>query len=233
MITPTAIRINACIYMIFFALLSGCEKADTQKAVAVDTQKAVVTDTQKAVVAEPQQAVVVDAEQALKAKLIADARKQAAAHNEHGVRYAGQQNYRKAIKEFRKAVELDKLNPEYIYHLALSLSYQKNTRDEAVAVHLKAIALTLDNPKLLVLNHYNLACTYALQGKKDKAFEHLEKLVTFDARSQFHLAQSDKDFDSIRNTPRFKHILAKMAKGGKPGEPGKPGESAKPGEPGK
>ena len=206
MLAPTAIRINACICTIFFALLSGCEKADTHKAVVPDTQKAVVAETP----------------QAPKPKITESARKMAAAHNKQGLLYAGQENYRKAEEEFRKAVELDNRNPEYIYHLGLTLVHQKDTRDEAVAVFLKAIAMQPNAPEYLVLYHYNLACTYALQGKADKAYEHLEKLANFDSRSQFHLAQSDKDFDSIRNTPRFKQILEKIAQSGKSGEVGKP-----------
>jgi tetratricopeptide (TPR) repeat protein len=50
--------------------------------------------------------------------------------------------------------------------------------------------------------HYNLACTRALNGEADAAFEHLQIAVEEDP-GFVELARSDSDFDSIRDDPRF------------------------------
>jgi tetratricopeptide (TPR) repeat protein len=50
--------------------------------------------------------------------------------------------------------------------------------------------------------HYNLACTRALNGEPDAAFEHLQ--IAIDGYPRFaELARDDADFDSIRDDPRF------------------------------
>jgi tetratricopeptide (TPR) repeat protein len=51
-------------------------------------------------------------------------------------------------------------------------------------------------------SHYNLACTRALNGEPEAAFEHLQ--IAIDSDPQFaELARDDSDFDSIRDDPRF------------------------------
>jgi tetratricopeptide (TPR) repeat protein len=50
--------------------------------------------------------------------------------------------------------------------------------------------------------HYNLACTRALNGEPDAAFEHLQIAIE-DYPGFVELARNDSDFDSIRDDPRF------------------------------
>ena len=59
--------------------------------------------------------------------------------------------------------------------------------------------------------YFNLACLYALQGKKDQAFEQLENLVVLGGNQLFHTVQGDKDLDSLRDDPRFQPMLDKIA----------------------
>jgi len=54
------------------------------------------------------------------------------------------------------------------------------------------------NPALL----YNLACVEALAGEHDAALDHLEAAAAADDRFREY-AQTDEDFASIRNDPRF------------------------------
>ncbi len=248
-------KINICAPFIFLALLSGNAVADdTPQATPAKPQQAIPAKPQQATPAKPQQAipakpaapqpakpqttpqaVASDIPQAMSMVMVSDA-EQAANFNRQGVQFGSQGDYVRAAEELRNAVELDPLNPEYIYHLALSLSYQKDTMDESIVVQLKAIAMKPSVPKFLALNYYNLACTYALQGKADEAFEALEKLASLDsqdARNQFHVLQGDKDFDSIRNDPRFKQVMEKISRSGKPKDPvtsEDPGKSEEPGK---
>lgn len=56
---------------------------------------------------------------------------------------------------------------------------------------------------------YNLACAYALQGKKDDALRALEEAVASGFDVRWHLA-NDPDLASIRGEARFQEILASL-----------------------
>ncbi|MBM4109714.1 MAG: hypothetical protein FJ255_13055 [Phycisphaerae bacterium] len=62
---------------------------------------------------------------------------------------------------------------------------------------------------------YNLACSHALSKQKPQAIKALKTAIDADPRLREHAAK-DADFDSIRNDPAFKALIAK------------PGESAPP-----
>ena len=55
--------------------------------------------------------------------------------------------------------------------------------------------------------HYNLACSYALLGKKDAALLALERSVELGYDDLEHL-KKDPDLKSLRNDPRFKSLLS-------------------------
>lgn len=57
--------------------------------------------------------------------------------------------------------------------------------------------------------HYNMACAYARLGNKSKALEELEKAIEaqFGTVDQY---QTDDDFASLRNDPRFKSLMEKL-----------------------
>ena len=64
-------------------------------------------------------------------------------------------------------------------------------------------------------NRYNLACAYALGGKTDKALdavrdalETMKSLKANVARKSWEDMAKDKDFDSIRNDPRFSKLYS-------------------------
>ena len=60
------------------------------------------------------------------------------------------------------------------------------------------------------LIRYNLACSYALTGQKDKALTCLNKAVELGYSDLEHLRQ-DHDLDTIKADPRFQSIIKKLA----------------------
>lgn len=60
------------------------------------------------------------------------------------------------------------------------------------------------------LVRYNLACSYALTGQKDKAFLNLHKAVELGYRDVEQLRQ-DRDLDAIKPDPRFQHLIKKLS----------------------
>ena len=70
--------------------------------------------------------------------------------------------------------------------------------DRGIEVFDRALADHPGNPNVL----YNLACFEALAGRADEALGHLAEAVEADPRTR-EWAQSDSDFDSIRDNPGF------------------------------
>jgi len=55
---------------------------------------------------------------------------------------------------------------------------------------------------------YNLACTYALLGMTDLAFQALERAIDLGYRHFRHMAK-DPDLKALRNDPRFTELIAR------------------------
>lgn len=84
---------------------------------------------------------------------------------------------------------------------------QRGEYDEAIRDYMTAIAFDGDN----VVAHYNIACAYALRGKKGDdtlALEALEKALQLGFRDFEHI-EKDKDLDPIRADPRFTLLIEK------------------------
>jgi tetratricopeptide (TPR) repeat protein len=81
----------------------------------------------------------------------------------------------------------------------LALPHLREGRyDEAKRLLREALAVKPGNPSIL----YNLACAEALAGEKDTALANLNEAVSGD-ESLREPAQTDEDFVSIRDDPRF------------------------------
>jgi len=81
--------------------------------------------------------------------------------------------------------------------------YTKNKEYE------KGLKLDQKLSKLLPNNeivYYNLACSYSLLGKIDKAFEALKKAILL-GYVDFDYFFKDPDLENLRKDPRFKEIL--------------------------
>jgi hypothetical protein len=77
--------------------------------------------------------------------------------------------------------------------------------DEAKALLLEGLELHPGNESLL----YNLACAEALLGESDAALEHLAPAVQNPRFRQ--CAETDSDFDSLRDDPRFTALVSPPA----------------------
>lgn len=75
---------------------------------------------------------------------------------------------------------------------------------EAEQVLLEAVSVDPENPT----NVYNLACTYALQGKKTLALDWLEKAADAGFTDFIHISR-DSDLDALRDLPRYKQLVAR------------------------
>ena len=76
--------------------------------------------------------------------------------------------------------------------------FEARDYDRAIEVMARALEKHPDNANVL----YNLACSEARAGEVDAALEHLNRAIELDPRTR-EWAQTDEDFDSIRDDPRF------------------------------
>jgi C-terminal processing protease CtpA/Prc len=83
-------------------------------------------------------------------------------------------------------------------------AYQK--KDYARSAELFEAAMKYGDPR--IDNHYNAACSYALTGQKEKAFEILREAVDLGFYQAEHI-RSDSDLQSLRQAPRWPALLAK------------------------
>ena len=75
---------------------------------------------------------------------------------------------------------------------------QAGEPERGIGVFHEALERHPGNPNVL----YNLACFESLAGHRDEALAHLAEAVEADPRTR-EWAQTDSDFDAIRDDPRF------------------------------
>jgi tetratricopeptide (TPR) repeat protein len=78
--------------------------------------------------------------------------------------------------------------------------------EEAIALMQRDAEAHPDHPALL----YNLACYEALADRRDDALAHLARAVELNPRFR-EFAESDDDFASLRDDPRFSEALSRPA----------------------
>ena len=154
--------------------------------------------------------------------------------NRQGLEYTAKQDYDQALGLFKRAIATDNSNPEYHYNLGVTYSLMGMMQEEEES-YMDVLAIEPNDPKLnraLTNTYFNLACLYALQGKKDQAFVQLEKLFSIDRENMYHDVVGDKDLASLRDDPRYKELLKKKPeKSSESEEAGKPEEASKPASP--
>ncbi len=148
-------------------------------------------------------------------------RQKATKINQQGFERASRAQYDEALALFKQAIALDDSNQEYYYNMGLAYSFKGMVAEEEAAylagLATKPVAQNFHRRNSTVADiYYNLACLYALQNKKDQAFEYLDKLAALDFDQAFHFSPDDKDLDSLRDDPRFKGVLDKLVNSGKP-----------------
>jgi|GEM_PF-1285291 len=94
-----------------------------------------------------------------------------------------------------------------------------NSKDYAKSAELYRKAYTAE-PKSQLTALYNVACCFALMGKKDDAFATLDELAKA-GYNEPSFAESDTDFATIRTDARWKPIIAALTENAKKHPPAK------------
>ena len=81
----------------------------------------------------------------------------------------------------------------------------KGYYNRALQADLQLVRLRPDKP----IAWYNLACSYALLGMIERAFEALERALRLGYRHMHHLRR-DPDLKSLRRDPRFARLLRRF-----------------------
>ena len=112
--------------------------------------------------------------------------------------------YRRALKVTQEHLELHPDDARALYLGASSL-VQIGDMEGGLKWAGRAMAMDPDNPSVL----YNVACVYALVGDTDKAIDCLEDSITT-GMGQKEWIEHDSDLDSLRESPRFQELVAKL-----------------------
>jgi len=99
--------------------------------------------------------------------------------------------------------------PDYVEVLMLlgSLYTGSKMYAKGLVVDQRLATLKKDDP----IVQYNLACSYALVGQPDKAFDALELAVQIGYRDVKHM-ENDTDLNSVRSDPRYLALIARIQK---------------------
>jgi tetratricopeptide (TPR) repeat protein len=81
--------------------------------------------------------------------------------------------------------------------------YKLNKLDNAIADFIK------DNSYKKDRSSYNLACCYAIQGKKEEAFKYLEQSQNSEYKQLKNTVENDGDFKNLHTDSRWQTLLAK------------------------
>ncbi len=110
------------------------------------------------------------------------------------------EKYREALDPLQLAVQLDPKNVDI--YLTLAWCY-KRTGQLKKAIESLEEALGVE-PTAAIL-HYNLACYWSLAKNKRKSIQFLSRALKLDENYR-HLVDTEPDFDSIRDDPRFRAL---------------------------
>jgi len=118
-----------------------------------------------------------------------------------GTAYRELKRYDDALADNNRALELIPNEP-FAFN-SRGATYAKLERyDEALADFNRSLELRPDNPHTL----YNLACLFSLRRKVEDSIGYLKKAIQLDKKNRED-AKTDKDFDNIRDDPRFKKLV--------------------------
>ena len=106
------------------------------------------------------------------------------------------------ISFFERLVKKD---PDFVDALIpLAEAYtRKGFHEKALAIDERLVKLRREDP----IVYYNLACSYALLGRKEDAFQALEQAVKAGYEDFEHLKR-DSDLKSLREDARFKSLAS-------------------------
>ena len=108
------------------------------------------------------------------------------------------ERYDDAIDSLEQAYEMDSSN----IHTCLALAWCFKRKDQ-VGLAIEAMQKALSVDRTSGIAHYNMACYLALLKQTRMAVIHLAKAIAIDTVYR-ELAQSETDFDLIRDDPEFR-----------------------------
>ncbi|HNR89285.1 MAG TPA: tetratricopeptide repeat protein [Spirochaetota bacterium] len=129
-----------------------------------------------------------------------EAGENAAAHNNIGLSYLNLGEYEKALKYFKKSLQVD---PDYATALANQACAYKRMGDidRAIAVSTEALARGETGDIL-----YNLACYTAINGDAKTAMAYLKRAIDHDERFR-EMAADDDDFAALEDSKDFRKLV--------------------------
>ena len=127
--------------------------------------------------------------------------------NELGIKYLT-----KALEQSKKYIKKYPLDPRPYSSLALIHAHLGN-KNEAIEIGLKATELLPISKDALFGIYHEIMLTqvYAIVNEKDKAIEGIEYLSRIPAGFHYGELISDYVWDSLRDEPRFKNVISKLA----------------------
>ena len=121
--------------------------------------------------------------------------------NAKGATYAFQGKYDEGLALIKQAL---KINPNFVYgHFNLGLANELAGRwDTAISAYQEALRLDKQD----VWSYYGIASIYGRMGNVAKVQEYLEQAIMLDPGVK-EVAREEKDFDPVRQDPRFQKLL--------------------------
>ena len=89
------------------------------------------------------------------------------------------------------------------YYFAGFPAYEAGDYEAALAINREGLERYPDNPSIL----FSIACLETLNGEVDAALEHLARAIEGNPKMA-QWAREDRDFDAIRDDPRFRELVA-------------------------
>jgi len=128
----------------------------------------------------------------------------AACYESLGMRAESQAVDRRVVKLVEERLDLNPDDARACNLAALTLA-RLGEPERALEFARRSLEIDPNDPVLL----YNVACTYSMLGSADEALSCLERAID-GGFGHKEWIENDSDFDSIRETPRFKAILQVM-----------------------
>ncbi|HEX9426040.1 MAG TPA: tetratricopeptide repeat protein [Pyrinomonadaceae bacterium] len=125
-------------------------------------------------------------------------------HLRLGLAYVQQRRFQEALTEYQRAREIAGETPQINAHIAYAMAVSGKTSDA-----LWALAKLQDPAKRQYVPPFDIALVYIGLGKKDKAFEWLEKAYA-DHSTEMIYFKVDPVLSGLRTDPRYQDLLRRM-----------------------